>query len=382
MSRRAPALLLLAALAAGAEPAAAPTDAEIVRDHLGGVCFRFDDNHSVAEWRDVMAVFARHRVPFCASLNAGMLPPGFDRLIRDLQAAGHEVMDHTPLHDVAVVPLEPGADPAAVARQPGVDHVAGQRVCLRHLPPTAPPTVAARLGGATLVLGERPEAKQLQAWRAGGVSVHVPALGRLLRVAAQPAAGDEHPAFTVRSAWGEAVDLGPERPVTVAFHTDRSLRMDPEAVAVLAACSLARFAALGAQRPLTWIQPGGDMLSLLDPATAQAVLGRHLGYVSAACYIDAARKVFGEPDPRGERAFGMMWGDFDLDNQDARTIRARIAEGVAQHRVLIGSSHLGRRLGGWEGFLVRLDEVAGACVAAGIPVRTQAQWAVLLYGTR
>ena len=44
------------------------------------------------------------------------------------------------------------------------------------------------------------------------------------------------------------------------------------------------------------------------------------------------------------RAFGMMWGDFDLDGQDARTITARITEGVAAHRVLIGSSHLGRRL--------------------------------------
>lgn len=372
-------LILCSALLAAGEAAPPPDDDTIRRERRGGVCFRFDDNHTEGEWRALMAVFARHRAPFCAALNVGMLPEGYARLILDLQAAGHEVMDHTPLHDTAVIPAMTGAGAAG----PGIHHADGRRIHLAYQPPPARPTVAARLGGSTLTLTATPEPDRLKAWRGSGVAVHVadPAdTGLVLRVAALPDAGGGPPAFRVRSAWGEAVDLGPERAVEVAFHDQRSLRLEPEAVALLARCSLERFAALGAQRPLTWIQPGGDVLSLLDPVQCATVLGGRFGYVSAACYIDSARKSWDEPDPRGDRAFAMMWGDFDLDREDAARARERIAAGIAGRRVLIGSSHLGRAQGGWDGLLARIDAVVGWCAAERIPIRTQAQWARLLYG--
>lgn len=370
-------LTLCSALLAAGEAVAPPDDDTIRRERRGGVCFRFDDNHTEGEWRAVMAVFDRHHAPFCAALNVGMLPDGYARLILDLQAAGHEVMDHTPLHDTAIIPA------MEWAAKPGIHHADGRRICLAYQQPPARPTVAARLGGSTLTLATQPPPAQLKAWRGSGLAVHVadPADIRLvLRITPLPDPGEGPPAFRVCSAWGETVDLGPERAVEVALHDQRSIRLEPEAVAMLARCSLERFAALGAQRPLTWIQPGGDVLSLLDPAQGKAVLGDGFGYVSAASYIDSARKAWGEPDPRGARAFAMMWGDFDLDREDAAKARERITAGLAERRVLIGSSHLGRAQGGWDGLLARLDAVLGWCVAEGIPIRTQAQWARLLYG--
>lgn len=357
--------------------AALPLLAAERSDKQGGICFRADDNHTPAKWNELRAVFDKHGYKLGASLNllSGVSRPGFVEFVRDLQAGGHEVMDHSPNHRVFQLWLASEEAANAYAGKPGVSHTAGRNVYFRY---RIQPVRSAHTGEA-VVAGKtfRPaDPDAFKNWQ--GVPFLLfqddPETAWLL-------ARNKEGEFELRDFWGgDTVDLGPERTRAYRRLCKEDIRVDHEALRLQAQLVRDLCDQHGIERLTTWIQPGGNEPTVWADDLA-AVLGKEFGYTAGAVYPDSAIKCFNEPDPRGDRRFAMQWGNFDEEKRDLEWNKARIADGVARRQVLVGHSHLGGAadLGGWQGTLERTDAILAWCRETGIPVRTMREWADILY---
>ena len=108
--------MILSAGAAVSAVAGAPKE--------GGLCFRFDDNKTVRQWTQVAEVFNRHGVPFSAAFNTQSLTgkPEYKALLMKLEAAGHELLDHTPDHRMYAIQARSAEEFARYRKEPGVHH--------------------------------------------------------------------------------------------------------------------------------------------------------------------------------------------------------------------------------------------------------------------
>lgn len=346
----------------------------------GGVCFRGDDNQTPEEWEQLAVVFERHGYRMCAALNflRGADDPEYLRFVRGLQRRGHEVMDHSPNHRVCSLTLPHAGEAQAYVGKAGVDHVTGNTVCFRYRLPD-PPRYAGQ--GRAMVSKNvvRPSDPASLAGWSGAPFVRVAGSENVYRISRL----DDGTARLQTFWYEDTVDLGGPREVVLQWIAKPDVFVVPEGLVyqtekVREFCRMHRIVP-----PKTWIQPGGSEPTLWREHAA-AVFGEQFGYVAAATYPDKSLKCFGEYDPRGDKRFGMQWGDFFEDKRDLAWNKHRIAEGVARHYVMIGHSHLSgpAELGGWPGVLDRTERLLVWCKKTGIPVRTYSQWARILYDLR
>ena len=61
---------------------------------------RIDDNHSPADWRQVCETFERHGFRCSLAVCAAGLDEAQGKCLKDLVARGHEILDHTPNHNL------------------------------------------------------------------------------------------------------------------------------------------------------------------------------------------------------------------------------------------------------------------------------------------
>ena len=350
----------------------------------GGVCFRMDDNRDPQIYRDLMKVFAKYDAPFGIAANLQKnICKGLPEVWRELQGAGHEVMDHTPLHTVLMVKPLPGKTADDYAGRPGVDHIKddGSTVCLCVNPPDferlKKKPVKMNLAGDTMSKADGSEftKKETSAFK----TVYIPALRTLFCTSFK----DGVSKAKLSSIWGEKnVNLEKLKDVDAVFVWPDQLSLPANALKIVAETSVALFKHYELNPPLTYIQPGGTPVNLY-PRAAKEVYGDIFGYKSGANYPNAAKKVFCEYADKDLRRFGMQWGNFDEEGKDVAWNKSAIANGIALHHVMIGHSHLnaGRQPGGWPGYLERLDQILAWCREKDIPIHTQSQWADILYGT-
>ena len=366
MMKRLASLLLLSflafALAAG----------ETFTPKRGGVCFRFDDNQPEPVLAALMELFERHHAPMNLAVIFGReIAPAYAERLRQMQAAGHEIMDHTPEHRIFKLRI-PGA-----AEQPWTDHVIDGTARLRYRcqpdDPDAPVFT-------TVVEGDRITVpKPLQPTLRRFLYIRNTADQKLYMV--RP---DAEGVWRLADFWGDPVSFPPGLHTATFRGVDRwrAFSVDPEALVFMAGFVRARCRELGLKPPVTWIQPGTSE-PVLDGENVRQAL-EPLGYRSAATYTDRARKTFGEPHP--ERcAFRMEWGDVQLErNLPPAAYKSQIADGVAKHHVLIAGSHCRTQNfpDKLAGFLRLYDEILAWCRASGIELRTQSDWADRLYRDR
>ena len=348
---------------------------ELAKYRAGGICFRMDDNQNSKKWHDVAEVFNRHKQKLSASLNLRIMARDNLSTVKWLQDNGHEVMDHTPMHNITKFKFAPGKTLKDYKGLPGIDHITGNTVYLSYVMPTSKDCTAkfkVSLQKDKLVLVGKPDSKLAKKIRSAKV-LYIPDEKRVLQLY-RTKKPDE---FMLRSLWGEKNVDEKKRKVQACFLNDRSFFMSPEAIELLGKNSLDLFSSMGAKRPYTWIQPGGGV-SCISAKLAKDILGKRLGYVSAATYVGQSKKVFREYDPDGSCAYGMMWGDFDEERHDLKWNKAKIADLFALHHVAIGHSHMHPK-DGWDNYLKRLDQLLAWCKEKDIPVRTQAECARVLY---
>lgn len=351
--------------AAGAEPV----------KKEGGVGFRYDDNRTAAMWNEVAGIFEKYQFPLMYAVNTGRsLTPEQLICLQELVKKGHEIMDHTLNHRVFAFSFP---DAARYAREPWVDHIKGENVYIKYIfrndvpARHAPVKFKADIAGRRITLP--PEMHKLF----NG--------SRLLKYQGKAylvqASRKEKGVFELKSFWGEAVDLGNIRAADVeTCSKDYGFSVPPEAMKAMAEIVAERFDAMKLPRPTAWIQPGSPEAIIQADNVRQGL--KEAGYICAATYQDSAFKFFGESNP--ERcAFAMMWGQFRMGapQDTVEIIKTRIADAYARHQVLFGSSHMTdhKLPGGWPEFLKRHEELLAWCHEKKIPVRTQSQWAKLLY---
>ncbi len=141
----------------------------------------------------------------------------------------------------------------------------------------------------------------------------------------------------------------------------------------------------GIEKPVSWIQPGistNYFFPYLYMEEIKQSYGANYNYIAAAVYpytFEKTYKVFNEYDPHKDKKFGMQWGDFNADTESLQENKTVIADNIAKHKVLIGSSHFSNLLGGWDAYLERVDSLLAWCVRNDIPVRTYKEWSDILY---
>ncbi len=367
-------LLQMAALLAAGTCAAAE-----LQPKIGGVAFRFDDNQTTQKWRELGEVFGRYQAPFGLSINFArpeLDDPAFRAQLLACEAAGCEVMDHTPLHRVFNHTFATAAEADQFRDHPAVDHVAGKTVYFKH---TVRPEIAA--GKLTFAvdgnrLGKSPEIEQLLAREN---FVYSPRIGKAFSTRKE-----QDGSYKLLSFYEEDnVDLGKLPPEEwLVLKRFGAFAVAPGGLRMLAEIARDRAREAGLKPLKSWILPGGRE-GVINGREVEEVYGREFGYTSAATYQDPALRIYNEPDPQRCR-FAFQWGSFNLEKEDVAAVKKKIADQVARNYVLIGSAHMwvGQVPGGWEGYLKRHDELLKWCREQNIEIRTQSDWVERLYGRK
>ncbi len=346
--------------------------AELTPD-FGAVAFRFDDNQTIKKWTEMCAVFEKHHVPLCASWNTDKIlnDKDYQQLAKKMVAGGHEVMDHTPVHNPFVVNIS-HLDQVEDAK---VHHKDENNIYLdyKFLPnPKGKPfamKVKKNVGESTgdigpggYILAQNLEDKKLY-W--------------LVSNAKTPNV------YRIEDFWAkDGVDLGEKEYQFQRVETRKGFDFYPENIRFIVRCAKRNFEALGLPSPQCWIQPGGAIV-FLSAEQLQSSLEAE-GYISAGTYsVNAsgkAPKFTCNPSWQLER-YRMQWGDIHMEKDSVETAKTLIADGIARRRVMIAASHMIVRnyAGGWQKFLEAHDELLGWMKENQIPIVTQSALAKAFY---
>ncbi len=347
-------------------------------DKRGGLAFRYDDNQPLAKWRAMAEVFDKYGYPMSLALiatgdnafNAETLA-----FLKEEAAKGHELMDHTPAHSAFFFSC---SDAQKYTNEPWVDHIRGNKVyCKYKMREDAPPSIRhitfkAKVQGNHIDLPD--EVKKFY-WPG---SNHVIINGK-----AYILMGRSENEFILEDFWSEPIDLGDLGEVECQT-ANKSFDFYAELGALKEMARLVQEhrKKLGLPPATAWIQPGSRVAIVQADNVRDAYA--EFGYVSAATYQNSAALTFCEPDP--ERcAYAMMWGQINLERTPSlEELKKAVADAVATHRVLIASSHIRTNAfpNGLDGYVRLHDELLKWCKEKGVMVKTQSEWARLLYFTK
>ena len=352
--------------------------AMVQADKTGGLAFRYDDNQPLAKWKALAEVFDKHGYPMSLALiatgdnafNAETLA-----FLKEEAAKGHELMDHTPNHSVYWF-MHPNAE--KYAKEPWVDHIKGNKVCGKYqLRDDAPPQFArfpfkAKVKGNSI---ELPDNVKKKYWP-GSNHVIINGKAYILR-------GRSENEFILEDFWRDPIDLGDLGEVECEFASKSyGFRADIGLLKEMARIVRAHREKLGLPPATAWIQPGSPEAILQADNVREAYA--EFGYVSGATYPDSALLTFCEPDPM-RCAYAMMWGQINLERMPTLAeLKKNVADAIATHKVLIASSHIRTEKipGGLEAYVRLHDELLQWCKEKGVMVKTQSEWARLLYHTK
>lgn len=347
-----------------------------------GVSFRFDDNHNVQTWQPMLEVFDRHGIKAGLSINPGRLRKDLALFLKESQADGHEIMNHTPYHRYYVLRLKNEAEAQKYAGKPGVDHVNGKIVCFTCIVPEESPQ-SKKTAKATIYKDGRIKFSKTRLLKPGRFSKPFyikPYDKKFYLLNRKP---DKAGFYRLYNIWREPVkNIKPVENATCVF-VNTVLKLTPGAFVIEGETAHKQFARWGIKQPVTWIHPGcGD--PLVHAENIKKSYGDKYGYKSAAVYINKSLKTFNEYDPDGLRRFAMQWGNFRSEGQPLARMQTIIADSVACHRVAFDGSHMKgqKKLGGQDEYLKRIDALLTWLKTNDIPVHTQAEWADILYAKK
>jgi hypothetical protein len=347
----------------------------------GGIYFRVDDDQSVQNWKEYAKVFDKYGYKFGFALNLGLLNDRTDyyQMIRDFQANGHEMQDHTPNHRTLFF-----TDPNAIQYQnhPAIHHINGDTVCLRY---SSIDTSAEYSGeGLANIKGCVVISKDKGAFKLFGLQtiysrIYFPTLNLLCGFSKVLATNsDDADTLYIKSNWQEFISLPEIQNVPFQIISSYDIQIPDDGVELLGKRTLDLCQKNNIQRPYTWIQPGG-LFTQLPRDQIKRVFGDKLNYTAGANTKNPVAKTYNLYDPQNDSRFGWDWADFNEDLWSLSKVKNIIADKIAKHYVLSGHSHFLNLLGGWGGYLDRMDSLLGWCLKNNIPIKTQNDWTHLLY---
>ncbi len=345
----------------------------------GGIAFRTDDDQPISQYLEYAALLNSYNKKFTFAINLGKDEITSDYLngIRQMQASGHEMMDHTPWHDTHWFQTFLSTD--LYVNHPGVYRVLGARIDLKHADVDindAKRTGYLNTSRDTLIS----PSGIFSSFSKSDCYLYFPSIDKLVFIDDKTGWIDQY-TVKVTDFWGDSIDLGSNQNIQFYNFDYFNVHLTIDALKALAEESLRLANYYNLQRPYTWIQPGGYWPQVHRNEVKQAC-GDALGYKSAGVFADPSLKVFNEYNPDNDKQFGMNFGDFKDNVWTAKDCKGLIADRIAKHHVVFGENHFDYGavlLGGWSGFLARTDSLLQWCTANNIPVRTYSEWADILY---
>lgn len=351
-----------------------------ISDKRGGICFRIDDTQPIEKLRQLDSIFSKFDFKFCMGIISGDLPGDipYVNYLKQLISKGHELMDQTPSHQTQYFDLNSEQDTSQYIGLPGVNHVAGLRVCLNYS--NLDTSISHNEGLVNIqnnrVISINPnEFTDIEYF----IALYFPILDKVCLWSDLQDLNSQNPdTLTIKSFWDENVDFGNYQNISYHKLTRDDVTMSPEAIQQLGQRTLKIFSNLSVPRPYTWIHPGGRM-AYIPADQLKLNLGDIIGYKEAASYNPLAYLCFNEYNPVGIKQFAMQYGEISIEKQTFKWNRNLISDFIAKHYVQIDLSHLSYPLGGWDPMLKRLDSLLTWCYTKNIPVNTYLQWKAVLF---
>jgi hypothetical protein len=344
----------------------------------GGICFRTDDNQPIWRYLEYAALFNNYNQKFSLAINFGKsseLTPDYISGLQQIQASGHEIMDHTPKHCTNYFYTILSTD--YYVNHPGVYRISGSKIELKYDNvnlANAKRTGYVNINGDTVIS----TSGIFSDFSKADCYLYFPAIGQLVFIGEFDWIDQNR--VKINDFWGNYIDLGTRQDIQFYNFDWYGIHLTTEGLKALAEESIRMASYYNLERPFAWIQPGGYFPRVFRNEVKQAC-GDALGYKSAGIFSDYSLKVFNEYNPDNDKQFGMNWGDFRDDIWTLQQCKEYIANRIAKHYVLIGLSHFawGELLGGWTGFLDRTEQLLQWCIQNNIPIKTYSEWADVLY---
>ncbi|NWF90935.1 MAG: T9SS type A sorting domain-containing protein [Ignavibacteriaceae bacterium] len=350
-------------------------DAPNIVSKKAGIAFRIDDNQDINKYLEYASIFNNYNKKFTFALNLGLstITPTYIQGVKQLQASGHEMMDHTPTHRTNY--FYTNLNTTYYESHPGVHKISDNKIELNHAPVDiykAKRTGYVNINGniVTSSSGIFADFSKYDCY------LYFPALDKLVFIDDVTGWKDQN-TVEVKTFWRNEIDLGYHENIQFYNFDNANIHLTVDALRALIEESVRLADYYNITRPKVWIQPGGYFPRVYRNEIKAA--SEPIGYKSAGIFTDYGLKVFNEFNPDDEKQFGMTYGDFQEESWTLEQIKTFIADKIAKHQVVFNESHFQSQLGGWSGFLDRTEKLIQWCVEKDIPIRTYTEWSNILY---
>ena len=350
----------------------------------GGIAFRIDDNPSISRLNSIDSLFGLYNMHFAMAITPWTLPlsPTYVSALKNYITHGHEVMDNTPMHHTSIFKVLNLQDTSLYSNHPGVDHIAGEKVCLKYASiDTSQPHNEWKINlFGNLVITYTPGEFQDLMMNPDFFAIYLSSpVNRLCIYYDVKAYNPNDPdSLYVRSFWDEPLSLGNHWYFDYHKLTHRNVILHPSAIQLLGHRSLDIYDSLDIPRPITWIHPQGPY-PYISGYELKSYMGDSLGFTGGSNFVNFAYRCYNEYDPFGIAPFGLQPSITSIEQQSFHNYRHSVANSLARHFVTFDAAKLLNPMGGWNSLLSRYDSLLKWCQVHNIPVRTHNQWKALLY---
>ena len=360
-------------------------NAQVAKNKIAGVCFRVDDNQSISNWNDYAALFSKYNFNFCLSQNLDLKlsDTAYLNLIRNLTQHGNEMLDHTPSHSMVYIIMKNYSDTIAYSGNPYVHHITGKKVCLAqgNIVNTTMGNGLVDLVNGNMLISHNNGAFKVMGTNSNPYifGTYLSGLNNIFTLYKVMNLNPNDPdTIIIRSYWDENLTLPNYSNMTFTKLNQYDVKIPNEITQMLAQRTKDDAIANNLPIPKTIILPGGPYPTLYENDKKE-VWGDLFNYTSGSSQYDMSLKCYNEYDPLKLKRWGVTWGDFYEESTTFSMIKTTIADKIARHCVQIGQSHFFNLLGGWSGYISRMDSLLGWLNDNNIPVKTYKQWTAILF---
>lgn len=346
---------------------------------IPGVVFRFDDNHSVDQWRDVVRLFDAVDAKCSFAVISGRLSREQGQLLKSLSDRGFEMMDHTTEHAFYQAKFLLEKDFLAATNCPFAEEFDPRRRTLYFKPEVEWKHEknfqfhASVQQGKILISDPACDSKITQTKK-----IWIPSRHSFYGISMK---GTDKYLLDFWGRGGKPFDLPDEE---MLFVSQEAIQPSKDLLRFQACATRQNLAHFNIPKPVIWIQPGG-WEAFLDARRLRDIYGKEFGYIGSDCVLPHQgvwRTAFCCADPDLSR-WTQRPNFFCFDEgATLQQMKHKIADTLALRRSLIYISHLRcKRVGGWDRWLTSNAALLAWLREKKIPIETQTQLTLRIYDT-